>query len=166
MKEVFKMKKIKRILCTLFAVMTMAITFCFGAVTASASASETVATPVTVINPINAAIELPAVPDFSYFKMNNNNNNNNDGDKKTLDGVSGDLTNQTDGDEQWNQTVSIFVKWIGRIGGLVAFVGAIMFAFAFKNKDADAKETALWTFGSGFIVAAICGAAHIFGFLA
>ena len=164
MKEVFKMKKIKRILCTLFAVMTMAITFCFGAVTASASASETVATPVTVINPINAAIELPAVPDFSYFKMNNNNNN--DGDKKTLDGVSGDLTNQTDGDEQWNQTVSIFVKWIGRIGGLVAFVGAIMFAFAFKKNDADMKEAALWTLAAGFMAAALCGAVDMFGITA
>lgn len=159
------MKKIKRILCTLFAVMTMAITFCFGAVTASASASETVATPVTVINPINAAIELPAVPDFSYFKMNNNNNNNGGGNKK-IDDIQGDLINQTDGDEQWNQTVAFFVKWIGRIGGLVAFIGAVMFGIAFKQHDADAKEKSLWTLAAGFMVAALCGAAHIFGFLA
>lgn len=161
------MKKFKRTICALFAVMTIAFTLCFGAVSASASAAEPIATPTvaTVVNPLidntvitNAAISLPAVPNFEVFKMNNNN--------KKIESVEGDLVNQTDGDDEWNQVAAFFVKWIGRIGGLIGFIGAIMFAVAFKQNDADGKEKALWTLGAGFMVAAICGAAHIFGFLA
>lgn len=152
------MRNFKRTICALFAVMTIAVTLCFGAVSASASAAEPMAAPAvaTVVNPMldntaitNAAISLPAVPDFENFKMD---------DKKTVT-----LDDQKDGDTQWNAIVKFFIKWIKRIGLLVAFVGGIMFAFAFKSNDADQKEKALWTLGAGFIAAALCAAADIFG---
>ena len=156
-KEVLKMRNFKRTICALFAVMTIAFTLCFGAVSASASAAEPMAAPAvaTVVNPLinntaitNAAISLPAVPNFEVFKMENK--------QVTLD-------DQKDGDTQWNAIVKFFVKWIKRIGLLVAFVGGIMFAFAFKSNDADQKEKALWVLGAGFIASALCQAVDIFG---
>lgn len=160
-KEVLKMRNFKRTICALFAVMTIAFTLCFGAVSASASAAEPMAAPAvaTVVNPLinntaitNAAISLPAVPDFEVFKME---------DKKAAS-----LENQTDGDTQFKEIVTFFVKWIKRVGLLVAFVGGIMFAFAFKKNDADMKEAALWTLAAGFMAAALCGAVDMFGITA
>lgn len=149
------MRKFKRTICALFAVMTITLTICFGAVSASASAAEPIAAPAvaTVVNPMldstaitNAAISLPTVPNFEVFKMKTETT----------------LENQTDGDDQWNGVMNFFVKWIKRIGFAVAFIGAIMFAFAFKKNDADLKETALWTLAAGFIAVAICEAADFF----
>ena len=48
-------------------------------------------------------------------------------------------------DSSFKTVIEFFVKWIGRIGGVVAFVGAVMFALAIKNNDAEAKQSALLT---------------------
>ena len=45
---------------------------------------------------------------------------------------------------------------------MVAFVGAIMFALAIKNNDAEQKQAGLITMIAGFIVAALCAASSMF----
>jgi hypothetical protein len=56
----------------------------------------------------------------------------------------------------FNTVVAFIVTWVQRIGGVIAFVGAIQFGMAFKNDDADGKTRGLMTLASGFIVVAIC----------
>ena len=53
----------------------------------------------------------------------------------------------------YQSTIEFFITWIRRIGMMVAFVGAIMFALAIKNNDAEQKQAGLITMIAGFIVA-------------
>lgn len=59
--------------------------------------------------------------------------------------------------------VKFIAGWIGKIGLVVAFLGAVQFGFAFKNDDADGKTKAIRTLASGFIVFALTQALHMFG---
>jgi hypothetical protein len=65
-------------------------------------------------------------------------------------------------DEAYQSTINFFITWIKRIGLMVAFVGAIMFGFASRNEDADAKTRGLLTLVSGLIVAALCQGVDMF----
>ncbi len=65
-------------------------------------------------------------------------------------------------DSSFTTVINFFVKWIGRIGGVVAFVGAVMFALAIKNNDAEAKQSALLTMIAGFVAAAVAAASSMF----
>ena len=62
----------------------------------------------------------------------------------------------------YQSTIEFFITWIRRIGMMVAFVGAIMFALAIKNNDAEQKQAGLITMIAGFIVAALCAASSMF----
>ena len=62
----------------------------------------------------------------------------------------------------YKSTIEFFITWIRRIGMMVAFVGAIMFALAIKNNDAEQKQAGLITMIAGFIVAALCAASDMF----
>ncbi len=68
----------------------------------------------------------------------------------------------TSADAAFRATVSVFITWIRRIGALVGFVGAIMFALAIKNNDAEQKQAGLLTMVAGFVVWAICQASSLF----
>lgn len=93
----FKMKKFKKVFCTLFAVMTIAFTLCFGTVSASASASEPVAVPVAVsINAISPADNEI----FSHMIMA-------DPPKKVTS-----LEDADDGEDAFTDVVAFFAKWI------------------------------------------------------
>lgn len=81
------------------------------------------------------------------------------------EGGGASLDNQTDGDTQFKSVLTFFVKWIKRVGLLVAFVGGVMFALAIKNNDAEQKQTGLLTMVAGFVVAALCGAVGMFGII-
>lgn len=72
------------------------------------------------------------------------------------------LDTQSDGDEQFKSVVNFFVKWIKRVGLLVAFVGGVMFALAIKNNDAEQKQSGLLTLVAGFVVSALCQAVDMF----
>lgn len=78
-------------------------------------------------------------------------------------GSSGTSTGTTDPDAMFDQIIVFFASWIGRIGLVVAFVGGVMFAFAIKNEDAEAKTRALMTLVSGFVVFAITKMLNLFG---
>lgn len=67
------------------------------------------------------------------------------------------------GDDTWSTIVSTFVKWMQRLGYLVAFVGAIMFALAIKNNDAEAKQNGIMTMVAGFVTVAVCVGVDTFG---
>lgn len=68
-----------------------------------------------------------------------------------------------DPDAAFNNVIGFFADWIGRIGLVVAFVGAIMFGLAIKNDDADGKTRGLMTLVSGFVVFAITKVLDLFG---
>ena len=44
----------------------------------------------------------------------------------------------------------------------MAFVGAVMFALAIKNNEAEQKQSALLTMIAGFVAAAVAGASSMF----
>lgn len=66
------------------------------------------------------------------------------------------------GEEQFNTVINFFATWIGRIGLVVGFVGAVMFGLAIKNDDADAKTRGLMTLAAGFVVFAVTKALDMF----
>ena len=66
------------------------------------------------------------------------------------------------GEAEFNQVIEFFATWIGRIGLVVGFVGAIMFGLAIKNDDAEAKTRGLMTLASGFVVFAVTQALNLF----
>lgn len=68
----------------------------------------------------------------------------------------------TGADAAYQATINFFITWIRRVGWMVAFVGAIMFALAIKNDDAERKQSGLITMVAGFVVAALCLASNMF----
>lgn len=66
------------------------------------------------------------------------------------------------GKAQFDTLVKFFMTWIGRIGLVVAFVGAVMFGFAIKQEDAEGKQRGLMTLASGIIVFAVSTATGFF----
>ena len=67
------------------------------------------------------------------------------------------------GKDEFNQLISFFALWIGRIGMVVAFVGGIMFGLAIKNDDSEQKTRGIMTFASGFVVFALTKSLNLFG---
>lgn len=78
-------------------------------------------------------------------------------------GNAGGNVGNGEGEEMFNSVIGFFALWIGRIGLVVGFIGAIMFGLAIKNDDADAKTRGLMTMASGFVVFAITKALNLFG---
>ena len=66
------------------------------------------------------------------------------------------------GDDVWNSVINTFVKWIKRLGFLVAFIGAVMFALGIKDADADSKQRGIMTMVAGFLVAGLCIGVNMF----
>lgn len=76
----------------------------------------------------------------------------------------GAINDNIDADAAFVNLVGFFAKWIGRIGLVVAFVGAVLFGLAVKQEDAEGKQRGLMTLASGFIVFAITKSLNLFGF--
>lgn len=151
-----------RMVAMLMAVFTLSIVMSFTAVTAAAAeqASEIVTAEVVTAEIEEAAVPtvVPAnasllavhfAPSVQFLAGG-------------AGGGGGTLTSQTDGDDQFEQVVTFFVKWIKRVGLLVAFVGGVMFALAIKNNDAEQKQAGLLTLVAGFVVSALCQAVSMF----
>lgn len=138
------MKNIKRIIASVLTVATLTIMASFVTVSASASAvtpkaTSVSATMVSMMQNDTMAISLPMI--------------------KAEDAA----TTGYDVDKGFDTIVNFFVKWIQRVGGVVAFVGAVMFALAIKNNDAEQKQAGLLTIVAGFAVMAVCGVLSAFG---
>ena len=66
----------------------------------------------------------------------------------------------TSGDKaetMWTTVTDLVAKWVTRLGGVVIFVGGIMFALGWKQDDADQKARGIQTMIAGAMVAAIAG---------
>lgn len=111
-----------------------------------------IARPVTAYAAdLNTAEVLTATPNMQILSAQQQQQGNNQGGADTT------------GDSVWSDIISTFVKWIKRLGFLVAFVGAIMFALSIKNNDAEAKQNGILTMIAGFIAVAICVGVDKFG---
>ena len=60
-------------------------------------------------------------------------------------------------DDMWLTLTDLVAKWVTRLGGVVIFVGGIMFALGWKSDDADQKSRGIQTMIAGAMVAAIAG---------
>ena len=58
-------------------------------------------------------------------------------------------------DALWNTVAGIISVWVLRLGGVVIFVGGIMFGLGWKNDDAEGKSRGISTMISGGIVTAL-----------
>ncbi|MGN0679583.1 MAG: hypothetical protein ACI4JS_07970 [Oscillospiraceae bacterium] len=67
------------------------------------------------------------------------------------------------GEEMFNNLIIFFAKWIGRIGLVVGFIGAVMFGLAVRQEDSEGKTRGLLTMASGFIVFAVTLSLNLFG---
>lgn len=111
-----------------------------------------IARPVTAYAAdLNTAEVLTATPNMQILSAQQQQQGNNQGGADTT------------GDSVWSDIISTFVKWIKRLGFLVAFVGAIMFALSIKNNDAEAKQNGILTMIAGFLAVAICVGVDKFG---
>ena len=54
--------------------------------------------------------------------------------------------------EVFRDNIDFFSKWISRIGGIVAFIGAVKLAISVKSDDAKEQFTALMTMVAGFMI--------------
>jgi hypothetical protein len=60
--------------------------------------------------------------------------------------------------------ITFFTLWIGRLGGIVAAIGAIKFAISIKSEDANEKILAMMTMVSGFMITAAVTNLDVFQF--
>ena len=68
--------------------------------------------------------------------------------------ASGPTTGST-AEQRWDAVIGFLVPWVSRLGGVVMFLGGIMFGLGFKNDDADSKTRGLQTLVAGAIVIAV-----------
>ena len=57
-------------------------------------------------------------------------------------------------DSLWNTVSDLIGTWVTRLGGVVMFVGGVMFGLGWKNDDAEGKSRGISTLVSGGIVIA------------
>lgn len=152
-----------RISAMFAAAFTAAILLAFCTVSASAAdvesiTKDTVSAVAMVENnvaplPATVLASMPTKP-LGAAKPTMLFAGNNGGGGAAAGGGSADTAYQT--------VIEFFVKWIRRAGAIVAFIGAIMFGLAIKEKDAEGKERGLFTMIAGFVVVAITIAVNMF----
>lgn len=64
--------------------------------------------------------------------------------------------------EMAEEGITFFTTWIQRIGGIVAFVGAIKLALSLKNDEGREQMTAILTMISGFMITAAVRGLNVF----
>ena len=60
-----------------------------------------------------------------------------------------------DTEDLWSTITGLIGKWVLRLGGVVIFVGGILFGLGWKNDDAEGKNRGISTMVSGGIVSAL-----------
>lgn len=64
--------------------------------------------------------------------------------------------------EVFKSNIEFFATWIGRIGGLIAFIGAVKLAVSIKSEDAKEQFAALMTMVAGFMIIVAVNDMNIF----
>lgn len=62
----------------------------------------------------------------------------------------------------WTTVADLIATWVTRLGGVVMFVGGVMFGLGWKNDDAEQKSRGIQTLIAGAIVTAIAGLTSTF----
>jgi hypothetical protein len=79
------------------------------------------------------------------------------GDDPTPEG-----TGSTTADSLWTTLTDLVTTWVTRLGGVVMFVGGIMFGLGWKSDDAEQKSRGISTVIAGAIVAGVAAMAGTF----
>lgn len=58
-------------------------------------------------------------------------------------------------DTLWNTIASLIQTWVTRLGGVIMFVGGIMFGLGWRSDDAEQKSRGISTIIAGAIVIAV-----------
>lgn len=155
-----KKSVLSRMAAVFFALFTMAVMLCTTTVSASAAEVETVPSSAA------ASVEIGTVG--HTFKLSAPGHTPNHIFSPVMLAAGAVETEEIkpaaagSSEAAYQSTIEFFTTWIRRIGMMIAFVGAIMFALAIKNNDAEQKQAGLITMISGFIVAALCAASSMF----
>lgn len=156
-----KTSVLRRIITAFMATFMVAVIFSFSAVSADA------AEPVIADN--LSLVELSEVTETVTFEDAATYEAMSIGSFEVVPLAAGDAdagvaapTGSSSTEATYKVVIQFFVTWIRRIGMVVAFIGAIMFALAIKNNDADQKQNGILTMIAGFVVAAVCGAVDMF----
>lgn len=67
-----------------------------------------------------------------------------------------------DAESMWTTITGLIEKWVGRLGGVVIFVGGVMFGLGWKSDDAEQKTKGIQTIIAGGIVVAVSAVASQF----
>lgn len=79
-----------------------------------------------------------------------------------LTATSAYASSATPGMDTFDGVIDVVATWLGRIGLVVAFFGAVQLALGFKNDDADGKVRGMKTLASGFLVYGITQSMSLF----
>lgn len=62
----------------------------------------------------------------------------------------------------WDKVAGLLETWVTRLGGVVMFVGGVMFGLGWKNNDAEQKSQGISTLVAGAIVVAVAAMTQTF----
>jgi hypothetical protein len=65
----------------------------------------------------------------------------------------------------WLFVAELLRVWVLRLGGVIIFIGLVMFGLGWKQEDAERKSTGVTTMIAGMIVAAAGGSIMLFFYL-
>lgn len=65
-------------------------------------------------------------------------------------------------DTLWQTIADLLETWVTRLGGVVMFVGGVLFGLGWKNNDAEQKSQGISTIVAGAIVVAVAALTSTF----
>lgn len=72
------------------------------------------------------------------------------------------IVNADTSDALWTTISTLIQKWVTRLGGVVMFVGGVMFGLGWKSDDAEQKSRGISTLVAGAIVVAVAALTSTF----
>ena len=55
----------------------------------------------------------------------------------------------------WEEIANLIQTWVTRIGGVIMFIGAVLFVVGWRSDDGHQKNQGLWTLAAGAMAMAI-----------
>lgn len=72
------------------------------------------------------------------------------------------VAHASNADALWNTVRDLIKTWVTRLGGVVMFVGGVMFGLGWKSDDAEQKSRGISTLIAGAIVVAVAALTSTF----